>query len=215
MTADDQGSLPAPEDPGLVPRIVETVALAFADDPTWSPIVESNTADPTASRRYWELFVRSAQRYPWTSAVDGAEAVAVWFPPGAEELTPSEIEEFPAFATELFGPRRTEELLRIIDRFDESRPPGEYFYLSLLATRPASRGRGLGLGLLQADLHRLDALGQPSYLESSNPANDARYARLGYRPHGRILLPSGLELTTMWRDPSSSAMGDRQERPAA
>jgi len=183
----------------------DTIALAFRDDPTWAPIVESNRQDPSTPRRYWEFFVRSAQRFPWLGSVESGAAVSVWLPPGAEELTPEEEERFPTLATELFGAEVADELFRIVERFDAARPAGDYCYLSLLATHPSRRGEGLGMGLLQANLQQLDALGHPSYLESSNPANDERYLRLGYRRHGRILLPSGLELSTMWRDPAPVA----------
>jgi hypothetical protein len=39
-----------------------------------------------------------------------------------------------------------------------------------------------------------------AYLESSNPANDQRYQRLGFAFHGRFKLPDdGPIVTTMWR----------------
>lgn len=180
----------------------ETVALAFRDAPTWSPAVESN-ADPAAAYRYWEIFVRSAQRFPWMSTVDDGAAVSIWLPPGADELTPAEEEALPAIAVELFGQTVADELCRIFDCFEAAHPDGEFAYLSLLATHPSRRGEGLGMNLLRANLRELDALGLPSYLESSNPANDARYRSVGYRDHGAIELPSGLRLTTFWRDPVS------------
>lgn len=110
----------------------ETVTLAFKDDPTWSPVVESNADDPDAARRYWEFFVRSSQRFPWMGQSDDGAAVSVWLPPGADELTPEEEDRFPDFAAELFGASRRDELLGIIERFDAARPEGDYFYLSLL-----------------------------------------------------------------------------------
>lgn len=183
----------------------ETVTLAFKDDPTWSPVVESNADDPDAARRYWEFFVRSSQRFPWMGQSDDGAAVSVWLPPGADELTPEEEDRFPEFAAELFGASRRDELLRIIERFDAARPEGEYFYLSLLATHPTRRGEGLGMRLLESNLRRLDELEAPSYLESSNPVNDKRYQRLGFRPHGTIVLPSGVKLMTLWRDPQPPA----------
>ncbi|MEU3735097.1 hypothetical protein AB0E81_37770 [Streptomyces sp. NPDC033538] len=33
------------------------------------------------------LYVPSALRYPWTLVAPGAEAAAVWIPPGGTELT--------------------------------------------------------------------------------------------------------------------------------
>ena len=54
--------------------------------------------------------------------------------------------------------------------------------------------------LLAHDLELIDAEGFPAYLESSNPANDARYASLGFEPIGELSYPGhGPAVTTMWR----------------
>jgi len=86
-------------------------------------------------------------------------------------------------------------------RFEAAHPHDEpHYYLSLFATRPESRGRGIGMALLREDLAAYDAEGVPTYLESSNPANDARYAAVGYRAVGRFEHSStGAPVTTMWR----------------
>jgi hypothetical protein len=40
----------------------------------------------------------------------------------------------------------------------------------------------------------------PAYLESSNPANNDRYARVGFEPVGEFSYPgNGPLVTTMWR----------------
>jgi hypothetical protein len=54
--------------------------------------------------------------------------------------------------------------------------------------------------LLRANLAEWDAEGIPAYLESSNPANDQRYAAVGFRPRGTFAYPGGGPIvTTMWR----------------
>ena len=59
------------------------------------------------------------------------------------------------------------------------------------------------MGLLAANLTRIDAESMPAYLESSNPANDARYERLGFEPRTKFSTPDGRHtVTTMWRAPS-------------
>ena len=187
-----------------VSRITSIVSHAFRDDPTWSPVVSPNGVVSDATYRYWELFVRSAARYPWTFLSAEGAAASVWIPPEGSELTPDEAIGFEDFATELFGAARTSTLLRIVEQFDAATPPGAYAYLSLLAVDPAHAGTGAGMQLLAENLIHTDALGVPTYLESSNPINNAKYERLGYRAHGTIPLPSGLALTTYWRDPSPS-----------
>jgi predicted GNAT family acetyltransferase len=59
------------------------------------------------------------------------------------------------------------------------------------------------MSLLAANLARIDAEAMPVYLESSNPANDARYERLGFKPRTEFSTPDDEHtVTTMWREPS-------------
>jgi hypothetical protein len=59
------------------------------------------------------------------------------------------------------------------------------------------------MDLLAANLAQIDAEAAPAYLESSNPTNNARYERLGFKPHGEFSTPEGRHtVTTMWREPS-------------
>ena len=59
------------------------------------------------------------------------------------------------------------------------------------------------MGLLAATLERIDAEGAPAFLESSNPANDHRYERLGFTRCGEFeLAEDGPSVTQMWRDPA-------------
>lgn len=59
------------------------------------------------------------------------------------------------------------------------------------------------MGLPATNLARIDAESMPAYLESSNPANDSRYERLGFEPRAKFATPEGRHtVTTMWREPS-------------
>ena len=89
----------------------------------------------------------------------------------------------------------------LLARFDAAHPREEaHYYLSLLGTHPRHRGRGIGMWLLAHDLEFVDAEHRPAYLESSNPANNDRYGRLGFEPVGAFSYPGGGPVvTTMWR----------------
>jgi hypothetical protein len=55
-------------------------------------------------------------------------------------------------------------------------------------------------GAAGGDLATFDAEGVPTYLESSNPANDARYGAVGYRAVGSFEHPTTRAVvTTLWR----------------
>jgi hypothetical protein len=57
------------------------------------------------------------------------------------------------------------------------------------------------MGLLAESLERIDAQSAPAFLESSNPANDARYERLGFVRCGAFELgEDGPDVTQMWRE---------------
>lgn len=208
----------APHSPQQLAAITDTITLAFAKDPTWAPILAPGATDLTpaadlaTAREYWNLFVTTAQRYPWTFTIDratpaGSEVAAatVWYPPGADELTAAEEAAFPGFVEGLIGANKRDEVLAISDLFAAAGPTEPHFYLSLLAAHPGYRGQGIGRKLLAQNLAAIDELNMPTYLESSNPENDVRYQALGYVPHGTIELPSGLTLTTMWREPRATS----------
>lgn len=182
--------------------MTEIINLAFAEDPTWSPILVAD-GDLETAYKYWHLFVNSAARYPWSFTNDEASAAAVWYPPGATELNATEEASFHGFAQDLLGPAKSAELFKTLEQFEKATPDGDYFYLSLLAVHPQHAGKGLGMQLLRENLKEFDELNSPTYLESSNPKNDGKYESLGYQKHGEMLLPSGLTISTFWREPGS------------
>ena len=94
-----------------------------------------------------------------------------------------------------------DDYLELLTRFDAAHPRDEpHYYLSLLGTHPDHRGKGIGMALLEHDLALIDADGFPAYLESSNPANNHRYAGVGFEEVGEFSYPGGDPLvTTMWR----------------
>jgi GNAT superfamily N-acetyltransferase len=184
-----------------IPRITEIISGAFEHDPVWAVALRS---DSESKRRnaYWRLFTESAVKESTAFVLDDFDAVSVWLPPGAPELLPEGEVELARWVEAELESEVAAQLWQLLDRFAELRPdPNGHAYLNFLATDPAKRGRGLGEALLQSDLERWDALGIPCYLESSNPANDHRYARNGFTPVGSFETPGdGAIVTTMWRD---------------
>jgi GNAT superfamily N-acetyltransferase len=173
---------------------------AFLADPLWS------WALPERGGLYawWRFLINSALRYPCVSILGDYAAAAVWIPPGGVEITEDEEEQIEALLRRLAGVRAPD-VLNVLERFDRAHPKDEpHYYLSLLGTASAHRGRGLGMGLLAQDLRRIDEVQAAAYLESSNPANDRRYAALGFRGIGTISTPDGTRtVTTMWRSPAA------------
>jgi GNAT superfamily N-acetyltransferase len=90
---------------------------------------------------------------------------------------------------------------------EQSRTPlADHHYLSLLATDPANRGRGIGQALLAANLAEWDQEEVPAYRESTNGGNDHRYIRAGSRPIGGFrAVRDDTWISAMWRDVGGSA----------
>lgn len=182
--------------------VTATLTAAFEDDPLWGWAFPKR--DDLAA--WWRFLIASALRYPWVWVVEDYAAAAVWIPPGGVEVTPEEEARVEPLIGELCG-ERAPEVLTLLDRFESNHPQERpHYYLSLLGTDPKHRGRGVGMALLADNLRKIDAEGRPAYLESSNPANDHRYERQGFRQIGEFSRPDeGLAVATMWREPGQQA----------
>jgi GNAT superfamily N-acetyltransferase len=182
-----------------VPAILDTLTGAFLDDPVWGAVFPDRDRRPAQAAALWQLFVRGAARFPWTFVTEPSASVAIWLPPGEDELTHEDEEGLEDYLADAVGRSPADEILALFDQFAEARPQEPHFYLSLLATHPDRRGHGTGMALLRENLAAIDADGGDAYLESTNPANLARYESVGFRPHGDFTTPRGRTVTTMWR----------------
>jgi len=182
--------------------ITETLALAFYADPVWSWAFSDSAGRLEHYRAVWRLIVESAIEGGHAWLTPGAGAAALWIPPGRPELRPEDAATMRPRLEELLG-AGAERVLDTMERFDAAHPQEPpHYYLSLLGTHPDRRGRGEGMGLLAESLARIDAEGAAAYLESSNPANEARYERHGFETRGAFELgEDGPDVMRMWREP--------------
>ncbi len=182
-----------------IDAIVATMTTAFFHDPMWGPAFPDATRRAEQAAALWRLFVTSSMRYPWMLVTENVEAAALWIPPGGTELTHEEETGFEDFLLAQVDRRVADGILAIFELLEDAHPSEPHYYLSLLGTHDAHRGKQIGMGLLTENLARIDALGAPAYLESCNPANNVRYARAGFVAKAEIVIPSGHVVTTMWR----------------
>jgi ribosomal protein S18 acetylase RimI-like enzyme len=80
-----------------------------------------------------------------------------------------------------------------------------HHYLDFIGVHPDKQGQGYASSLLCHTLMALDTLGEPAYLESSNPRNNPLYHRHGFQIIDEIHLPNGPILWCMWRKPQNNA----------
>ncbi|MFA5956637.1 GNAT family N-acetyltransferase [Hyphomicrobium sp.] len=178
------------------PALIDLIAEAFLGDPTWSWAFP----DPAARRQWWTFCITEALRYPWTFRSEGFETASVWIPPSCAEFSNEGAQGIPGKLTDLAEARATE-VMELLHRFEQAHPSDEpHYYLSLLGTCAAHRGRGLGMALLKENLARIDAEHMPAYLESSNPGNNDKYESVGFVPIASFQAPGdGPVVTGMWR----------------
>jgi GNAT superfamily N-acetyltransferase len=181
--------------------MTETIATAFFNDPLWSWAFADERARAVQFRVWWRVFVDSCFRNEFTWVTRNCESVAIWSPPGTDELTADDEEELVRLVVEFIGGDHGNEVLEVLARFEEAHPHDvPHYYLSIVGTHDDHRGHGTGEALLAENLKLVDAEHMPAYLESSNPLNLKRYMRLGFEPIGEIVVPDGRPaVTTMWR----------------
>lgn len=179
--------------------ITVIMALAFAGDPVWGPAMAGPDGQTGHHAELWRPFVDGALRFDATWLAAGGQAAAIWIPPGEASMTSEQEGQVAALAAEYLGPA-ARSYLELLEAVHAAHPRDEpHYFLTLLATHPGHWGRGLGMRLLAASLEPIDAEHRPAYLESSNPANDRKYANLGFEHRGEISCPDGQVMTTMWR----------------
>ncbi len=198
MTA--EGRIGRAGKPGELDAIGRCLSGAFFQDPVWGrwafPDAVSRASRLPRLLRFW---AEAAIGRPWVRVAGQIEAVAVWIPPGVAELTERQEVEFEELVEQLFEDR-AEELNELFRQFESQHPEEEpHYYLSLLGTHRDHIGKGIGTALLKECLAQIDAERMPAYLESTNPANLARYEALGFRGRSEFGPPGGPVITTMWR----------------
>jgi ribosomal protein S18 acetylase RimI-like enzyme len=197
--------------------IGQTLAGAFEHDPLWGWAFEEAERERkiAALAEVFGFCAAAALGLGWVRVTDGVEAVALWIPPGAPEMSPADAERLPGVVAAACGPESAKRVLDLFGAFEDNHPhEPPHFYLSLLGTHPDHAGHGHGLGLVADCLAEIDAGDPPAaaFLESSNPANVPRYERLGFRPTREVELIAGLGGTQMWRGPGGSVPPARHGR---
>lgn len=181
---------------------------SFYDDPVSTWILPS----PESRSRRLAAFFGAAARYhhlggggvevSWQGTDLGA--AALWDPPGRwRQSMLSQLRMLPAlirasgFDFASLGSVRTLEGL-----LNSAHPEEPHWYLAVVGSDPALRGRGFGQAVIQPRLDRCDDERCPAYLESSKFANIAYYQRFGFDVTGEISVPGGgPTLWQMWREP--------------
>lgn len=172
-----------------------TVALAFAGD----PMMRWSFPDPATYLAVAPGFIRA---FGGNAIVSGTAdvagdfaAVALWLPPGVEP----DAEAMGEIIQAHIPPEKMADGGGLVAQMQKFHPREPHWYLPLIGTDPAHRGKGYGAALMAHAVRRCDESGAPAYLESSNPANVPFYERFGFQVMGAIQQGSSPQLTPMLR----------------
>ncbi|NUP42793.1 MAG: GNAT family N-acetyltransferase [Streptomyces sp.] len=185
--------------PADIDAVVSVFTSAFFHDPVWGPAFPDEGRRAAQSAVMWRVYATAALRYPWTLVTPDVEAAAVWIPPGGVELTAEEVGGLEGRLARVTSAEVARAIMRAGEQFEAAQPSEPFFHLTILGTHSDHRGKGLGMALLVESLARIDAVGAPAYLESTNPANLKRYERVGFTVRDEIVTATGQVVTTMWR----------------
>lgn len=185
--------------------VAHTVAASFADDPIWKWIYDAGDTLPieTGLGLARMLVARSTSADAIHSIADEG-AVALWTAPAGslsvedEAIRDEQSMPFAIAFAEQLGDR-----IAITGKLSEAmaahRPDEPHWYLGILGTHPDHQNQGLGSQVLKAMLDEADALGLPTFLESSNPRNYGFYQRHGYTAAQELTVEDSPPLLGFWR----------------
>lgn len=135
---------------------------------------------------------------------------AAWSPPGGYPygLFQQAREAAAAFRALCRRPQVIAAAAQALLALDRAHPHGDHWYLQLLVADPSTQRSGVGAALLGEVLHTCDREGHWSYVETSNEANVAYYARHRYVLQATLSpIRGGPSIWTMRREPEPSIAG--------
>jgi GNAT superfamily N-acetyltransferase len=178
-----------------VPRLADTLAEAFFDDPVMS------WCYPDAARRAQLLpegfgaLLEATLPHGGVDTVTDDIAGALWVPADAH-LDDEQLGEQLALIAEEY----IERFVTLQELMDARHPTDEaHQYLFILGTRTAWQSEGIGSALLRSMLSECDKTGTPAYLEATSERNRNLYHRHGFEVVDVPRLPDGPPVYCMWR----------------
>jgi ribosomal protein S18 acetylase RimI-like enzyme len=184
-----------------VPRLADTLAEAFFDDPVMS------WCYPDSARRAQLLPEGFAAVLEATLPHGGVDTVAdevsgaIWVPPQADLDEDKLAADFGRIAAEY-----AERLFTLLELMGAHHPDAEpHQYLFVLGTRAGWQSQGIGSALMRSVLDGCDRDGVPAYLEATSERNRALYQRHGFEVTETVTLPDGPPFYCMWRTPDGAS----------
>lgn len=184
-------------------QLVETLALAFRDNPLNRAAIRGQATRRLRSNRYGMRATLAAAQDRSTILVPDRSLANLAGPalgglialaPGAWPLPPPPLlAQFELWLGQGIGTLRR--WGHVYEQLAELHPLGPHWYLQLLGVDSGVRRAGIGSSLLRAWLEVVDADGVPAYLETDRQENIAFYGQHGFEVVGTHAILK----TPIWR----------------
>ncbi|MEU4742805.1 GNAT family N-acetyltransferase [Actinosynnema sp. NPDC023658] len=189
------------------PRVVDTLASAFRDDPLFAWLFPDQTTRPRRSAEFLQAVVEStADHGGLVMASPGHECAYLAYPPGWHGVSAEDDALHHPGLSDLADAVGT--LTRLLGRRRHGLPP--HLYCNYIGTRPEAQGRGWGRELMAGFASWCDSEGVGCYAEASSPRSLALYERVGFPRLGDpVVLPDGPLIQPVWRSPANTGAEPR------
>ena len=107
-------------------------------------------------------------------------------------------------AADRFGPAIEQRLDAYDALVHDVGPTGDHYYLGVIGSDPAARGRGHGSAVLRPGLDAADAAGLPTFLETGTEGNVGFYRRFGFEVTAELDLDDETRVWCLTRPPGAS-----------
>ncbi len=171
--------------------LVETLALAFQDDPAIGWILPDAEQRVRRLPKMFRIIVPGDMANGIALRSAGDEAATLWRAPGKADTGHVEMlrQAIPMLAT--FG-SAIGRAIAIANAIDAHHPKDfDFWYLHYAGVRPVFQGKGWGGAAIRAGLARAAAEGKPVYLETATESNVGLYQRLGFEVTAEWDIPKG------------------------
>lgn len=173
-----------------LPRLVETLSLAFQEDPAVSWIFPEGADRQKRLPRMFGLFAPGDMASGMALRSPGDEVCTLWQAPNTPHLSRLGMLRLAFPLLRAFG-GSTLRAMAVGDAIDAHHPSHPFWYLHYAGVRPEHQGKGWGGAAIRAGIARARADGQPVYLETATLSNVALYQSLGFRVTGEWDVPKG------------------------
>jgi GNAT superfamily N-acetyltransferase len=192
-----------------VAPMVSMLVRAFEDDPVAMFMFCVPRRRRKALKRFFSIQLEQDYlRFGEVWTTEDRSGAAIWAPPSKPRPGMRDLFHVLPLLRELFPLRHVREALRALFVVESLRPRVPHWYLATIGTDPELQGHGIGSALMKSVLERIDAAGEPAYLECSKEQNVPFYARFGFSVTRELTAVQGApRIWLMWREPQVEGLG--------